>query len=311
MGGNAEDPSIDEQASDAPLEETDPLVEEHALPDEPDAEGKPDASGVKPVLGPEVVARFLSRKATIRFMHTIVRERLKGKVPLHHVEDVRQQASVRILASKWRPSSEEALPSWVARLTKFEVFDFFRSRATDRKHVDAEGDPEAVRGEDESDVRERVEGEKWLIMPWLEKQVAGNPSETEGLAWFRENANGKTYRQIGEAAGVSENAVRKRIQAIKNKYIPRWEKHRWDLENERVRRERFIFLLKLGGLVAAFAAAAWLAWWLLHPRIEDIRREPEPTPSASASAAPVPSRDIAAPTDAGPASPKPPAPLKP
>jgi len=311
MGGNTEDPSIDEQASEAALEEVDPLVEEHALPDEADADGKPDASGVKPVLAPEVVARFLSRKATIRFMHTIVRERLKGKVPLHHVEDVRQQASVRILASKWRPSTEEALPSWVARLTKFQVFDFFRSRATDRKHLDAEGDPEAVRGEDESDVHERVEGDRWLILPWLEKQVAGNPSESEGLAWLRENAKGKTYRQIGEAAGVSENAVRKRIQAIKNKYIPRWEKHRWDLENERVRRERFIFLLKLGGLVVAFAAAAWLVWWLLHPRVEDIRREPELTPSPSASAAPVPSRDIAAPTDAGPATPKPPAPLKP
>jgi hypothetical protein len=191
------------------------------------------------------------------------------------------------------------------------VFEFFRDGATDRKHLDPEGDPEAVRGEDESDVHERVEGDKWHIMPWLEKQVAGNASESEGLAWFREHARGKTYAQIGEAAGVTENTVKKRIHALKNKYIPRWEKHRWDLENEKVRRDRFFFLLKLGAFVTACAVAAWLVWRLLHPRVEDIQREPEPTPSVSASAAPAPSLDIAAPTDAGPKPPKPPAPPKP
>jgi len=300
-----------EQASEARIEDVDPLVEEHAVPDGPDAEGKGDASGVRPVVSAEVVARFLGRKATIRFMQKIVRERIKGKAPSHRVEDIAQDACGRILASKWRPSSEASLPSWVARLTKIEVYEFFRGGAKDRKNLDAEGDVETVRGEDASDVEERVEGGKWHILPWLERQVAGNATEGETLAMFREHAHGKTYSEIAEATGISENAVTKRIQALKNKYVPLWEKHRWDLENERVRRDRLFFLLKLGGFLVAFVAAVLLVWWLLQPRREDIRREPEATPSASASAAPVPSLDIAAPTDGGPTAPKPPAPLKP
>ncbi|HTQ43840.1 MAG TPA: hypothetical protein VMI75_13855 [Polyangiaceae bacterium] len=297
--------------SEARIEDVDPLVEEHQVPEGPDAGGEGDPSGVRPVVSAEVVARFLGRKATVRFMQKIVRERIKGKAPLHKVPDIAQDACVRILATKWRPQSEASLPAWVARLTKIEVYEFFRAGAKDRKHIDTEGDVETVRGEDESDVVERAEGEKWHIWPWIEEQVVGNSTEVEALAMFREHAHGKTYAEIAETTGVTENAVTKRIQALKNKYIPLWEKHRWDLENERVRRERFLFLLKLGGFVVAFIAAVLLVWWLLQPRREDIRREPEATPSASASAAPVPTLDVAAPTDGGPTAPKPPAPLKP
>jgi DNA-directed RNA polymerase specialized sigma24 family protein len=306
-----EESDAPEQASEARIEDVDPLVEEHEVPDEPDAGGQADPSGVRPVVSAEVVARFLARKATIRFMQTIVIERIKGKAPLHNAEDIAQNACARVLTSKWPPQAEAALPAWVAKLTKIEVFEFFRGGAKDRKHLDAEGDVEAVRGEDESDVVERVDREKWRILPWLEQQVAGNATESEALAMLREHAHGKTYAQIAETAGVTENAVTKRIQALKNKYIPRWEKHRWDLENERVRRDRLLFLLKLGGFVVAFIAAVLLVWWLLRPRRENIRGEPEVTPSASASAAPVPPLDIAAPTDAGPTAPKPPTPLKP
>jgi DNA-directed RNA polymerase specialized sigma24 family protein len=283
------------QATDAPVRRIDASVHNEGA----SLRGNdPPLANVIPLrsVSPEVVRDFLARMETRRMMLALV----AAKVPSADVEDIVHDAMTEAIDALQRkpPERVEALPGWVATITRRVVADFVTKRVRRAKYegpmpdvVEAQPPEDGLPGDfpaavepsyDPRVVDHDSDVDPWLVRRWLERQVAALPRDKETFEILLEHAQGnKTYQRIAREREVTLTALSSRIFEFKSKYIPRYRQ--W--------RNRALLLIVLGGVAVI---AAILALWLLR-RPSAIGPDPawtpprrEPTPSATPSARPPP-----------------------
>jgi len=247
------------------------------------------------------VHAFVALKATRAW----VKRRVASHVRRRDLDEVADEAIERCIKSAGSAKDASALRAWVQTITDRTIADHLDKRRVraqyegpmpvapvardeagepiDEEHAEAtfEADLNAV--DIDASVDPRVQdkhAEGLWFLHFLRAEVKGNPADEQTLDWMVTWAEGdKSYDDIARENKMRPGTVYQRVHAFKEKYVPRWEKHR----------NRTVFVLLLGATILAL-----LAWWLWRkaaPRVEPIAPEPIVVPSASASATPLPPED--------------------
>ncbi len=236
-----------------------------------------------PPLAREVIAAFLSSKETMRWVNAHV----KACTPAQACEQVAQDALLEALQSKWNPSEEAALRSWLRTITDRVIADFLTQRAT-RAEYEGEMPSAAVRTDeaglpvddpyDDSvadidasvDPRQqtlKVQG--FLIRGFLADQTENDARERETFEIMLEHVEeDKTYEQIAQERKLSIDAVNKRVARFENKYADKYEKYR----------NGVFMLMALGAAVVILAAT--IVWGIARSGPKVVPSVAEPPPSA-------------------------------
>jgi hypothetical protein len=251
---------------DAPVDET---------PDSADATDDPeDVEDGSPRATREQLQAFLALPATLRRAAGIVGKR----VPAQDVGDFVGQAVQDALRSTQLPRADR-MQAWFDACCRKAVARHYRRRERRKKYEGAMPVAPAVRDEagepvedpgdavvdidpsvDPQDADLRAEGT--LFRRWMKGAVADDAQDRQTYAAMEAWADadedaGVTYATVAAAHGMTDAAFKKRVQRLREKYAPRYE--RW--------RNRTILLLILGGITLVLAI-----WALLH------RRAPPPAP---------------------------------
>jgi DNA-directed RNA polymerase specialized sigma24 family protein len=247
------------------------------------------------------VHAFVALKATRAW----VKRRVASRVKRRDTDEVADEAIERCLKSAGSAKDASALRAWVQTITDRTIADHLdklRVRADHEGPMPVapvardeagepipEGDPEATFEADlnavdiDASVDPRVHdkhAEGLWFLHFLRAEVKGNPADEQTLEWMVTWAEGdKSYDDIARENNLRPGTVYQRVHAFKEKYVPRWEKHR----------NRTVFVLLLGA--AVLALVAWWLWPTAAPKVEPIAPEPIVVPSASASATPLPPED--------------------
>ena len=249
-----------------------------AMPDDPPSD-PPGGDGGEPI-SPAALRKYLGSPDVLAHIGAMV----KRRVPRQVVEDVLNDAIVKMCASGALPR-EAAVGGWVETSTLSAITDHLRK--TGRR----DGRETAV---DDIDERAETAPEPSADRTeWLRKRVKKSRIDAETLAIVEVQAKSDLTRaEVAARHGMTEDALKKRIQRFRVKYEDEWKRERMLIA--------LLWLLGLG-IVAAIVAI------VLHGRPErgTLPIGPEPIPSASAAPSIVPTDDgrknIAAPTfDAGP-----------
>jgi DNA-directed RNA polymerase specialized sigma24 family protein len=212
---------------------------------------------------------YVSRPQNIAAM----RRKIARKVPADDVDDVLQNAAEKAVSGGvCPPTSEDGIPGWVGTVVRRAIARYHRHKQAREQRegltdtIDEHADPS-------TEVGWSVDG--WMI-PWLEKEVAGDDRDEELFDMLLEKTRtGMTYEELATKHGMTIAALTSRLFRFKKKYGPRYERAK----------RNAILLLLLGG-VSAIALA--LVVWLLLGRL--FRTEPPhgAVPSASPAFVPVP-----------------------
>lgn len=244
-------------------------------PDSEDATDEPeDADDGSPRATREQLQAFLALPATLRRAAGIVGKRVPGQ----DVGDFVGQAVQDALRATRMPTVDGMQP-WFDACCRKAVARHYRRRERRKKYEgampvapearDEAGQPVEDPGDavvdidpsvDPEDVDLRAEG--MLFRRWMKSAVADDAHDRQTYAAMEAWADadedaGATYATVAAAHGMTDAAFKKRVQRLREKYAPRYE--RW--------RNRTIVLLLLGGV-----ALVLLVWALLH------RRAPPPVP---------------------------------
>jgi DNA-directed RNA polymerase specialized sigma24 family protein len=230
------------------------------------------------------------------------RSRIQGmvavKVPADRVKDLVHDVCARAMKSRWLPL-RAAMKGWVDTITRRQIADETRKRARRKKLegpmpvapqvLDEAGLPiedpgDAVVDTDDSTdpTAEDPEREGWLMRRWFRDAVKDDPKDRETFAMMEEWAKADektTYGDIAKRHGLSESALKKRAQRLKEEYLPDYIKWR-----------NGMFILILFGAIAIVVLVGLLM--PRKPKHDAIDKDPSfhplppPVPPASASAAP-------------------------
>jgi len=247
------------------------------------ATASPREADARVRVSPEVVRAFLARKETQDLIVGVVRRGLSKKTPRNIVDEIVSDANARAFTTKARPFRESRLPGWLTAVAVSARKDYFRAGAADLKWVNRQAEVDEVAADVDAGEVPADEGEEaaptWLIGPWLEKKVAPHAADRDVYELLVDKAKSdKSYEEIAAERGETVNALTKRVQRFKAKYVPLRRRH-----NER--RHALMLFLRLGGAVALVAAAVLLAYYFYR----GVRPAPEPPdtkPSSSASPRP-------------------------
>jgi DNA-directed RNA polymerase specialized sigma24 family protein len=180
------------------------------------------------------------------------------------VQDVAQEANLRMLGAGALPRSLDAATGWVVTVTRRTVADHLRGKRPDAKWLDPDAEVEQQPG-DASD--EEFPGDGRLLSKWLQWAVRNDDADREILAvLFHKARTEKTYQDLATEYFTTVAALKSRVHAFKEKYAPRWRRVKATLE---------VLLLLLGAVVVAL-----VAWMLLRQRPAEIQPDPvTPAPS--------------------------------
>jgi DNA-directed RNA polymerase specialized sigma24 family protein len=240
----------------------------------------------------ELTAAFLATKAARDRIREVVEYRVPKGTQEADVEEIVQNALVRALTTTSLAQTVTSLRPWVSRIAQNEVIDQYRR---DLKHlvwlnreVDVQELPPDPATEDDDEPpprkldavpRPTAETPTGMLGAWIDGQRL-TKADRLTLEMIRDLAkNGGTNAALAARFGMTETAWDSRLTRFKDKYVPRWQRHR---------RNRIVILLVVGGILIALALAALR--WLSRPPSDvhpDLSVAPRRTaPSASASAAP-------------------------
>jgi DNA-directed RNA polymerase specialized sigma24 family protein len=330
QGGNDEDDREDddrapdsgerEAGADDPRRGADPDAPDTSEPSPAD-DATDDEVGDAARATLEELRAFLARPETLARAEGIMR----AKVPHQEVEALAGDAQVRALAAKHLPRAAK-MQAWFDRICANVIADYWRKRAARKPHEGPMPDRKAAQPRDEAglpikdagnayrdidastDPRDDDDPDKegWMLRRFLRGKVKGNPHEEQTLAMIEEWAASDeemTYRELAKKHGITEDALYKRTQRLRDKYFEEYQ--RW---------RNSMFLLVGLPVAAALALVAYLLLSLWHRADPDpIRAEPPP-PSAAPSATLAPTVEPfnqAAPTTPAPAPKGPPKPVLP
>ena len=218
-----------------------------------------------------------------------LRAMVMRRVPRQVVDDVRNDAIVKMCATTSLPITA-ALGGWVETTTLSAVADYIRSKGRRGGREIGEDDIDERAAPVPEPPRDRTE--------WLRKRVKKSRIDAETLAILEVQAEADLTRaQVAARYGMTEDALKKRVQRFRAKYEDEWKRER-----------TWIWLLRvLVGTVVAVAIAGAIVYARRARPPLPIGPEPVPSASAAPSAAPTDDdrRNIAAPTDGGPSEEKP------
>jgi RNA polymerase sigma factor (sigma-70 family) len=244
----------DEDASDDATGE--PLDEEPSYED--GADGSPGVSD-------EVLRAFLSLESTLARMRQVIKARTRGLSDPER-PDILQSALERAWKTKARARSEEKLRPWISQIAANAALDHLRRNEVDAARHDREADVEQIAA---TSAGTDASPEKWMLGPWLEKRVAGNPTDEETLEMLRKRARKLTYEQIAAEHGTTVYAINNRVLRFRKKYGE--QRERW-----RKRQRTFLLLLLFGGFLALVAALVWRHYKRQDVTVPDTRVLPNP-----------------------------------
>jgi DNA-directed RNA polymerase specialized sigma24 family protein len=232
-------------------------------------------------VSPEVLRAYVGSKDTQIYIVSVIRRGLAKRTPDWIVRDIASNVNAKVLGTLAGPRDESRMRGWLVTVTVNARNSYFREGAANAKWIN----PEAAVEELPPDPADAPEDEgdeaapSWLIGPWLEKRVAGNPDDKAAYELIVERARGgKSYAELAAERGETVNALTKRVQRLKAKYVPLRRR-----ANER--RHTLMLLLRFGGAILAIAAVVVLAYLLDRWQNPRPQRMP-PAPASSASAAP-------------------------
>jgi DNA-directed RNA polymerase specialized sigma24 family protein len=270
------DNNAPESERDAPVEDPPASGQVVALRPAADAPATPPKSPAAEAMRAAVSA-YVSRPDTL----AAIRKKIAAKVPRHDVDDVVQTAVETALSARCPPLSQDRIPGWVHTVVRRAIARYHRRKqARDEKEgltdlIDEHVDPSTEEGF-------KIDG--WMV-PWLEKQVAGDDRDEELFDMLLEKAHSDmTYEELAARHGMTIAALNSRVFRFRKKYGQRYE-----------RAKRNTILLLLG---AVLAIALAIALWILRARLFKV--EP-PRPRGAVPSVPAfvpesdPARDVAHP----------------
>jgi hypothetical protein len=238
--------------------------------------GSPDAPTESPPrVSREVLAAYLVREETQKRLVGIIRRTLTKGTPRYVVDEILSNVHFLALKTKAGPKSEDRMPGWLTRVAVNARNLYFRQGAAAEKWINKSHEIEDLPPDpnDAADQETADSEPSWLIGPWLEKKVANNPKDREAYDIVRARARGATYDEIAAERGESASALAKKVQRLKDKYVPLRRRY-----NER--RHALLLLLKLFGIPLAVAGIAVAIYLATRPRPP----QPVPVPAPSAPA---------------------------
>ena len=259
--------------ADAPVSSARPAVAHTAAPDDGAAAPEKDSAS-PPRVSDAVLRATLARKETQDHLVRVIRRTLSKKTPWFVVDEILSNVNVRVLTTLARPKDETRLRGWLTVVAVSVRNSYFRAGAANAKWIDPAADLEEVPPESTDAPVEDDEPPSWLIGPWLEKKVASDPDDRATYEVIVARAReGKSYEDLAAERGESVNALTKRVQRFKAKYVPLRRRY-----NER--RHALLLLLKLFGIPLAVAGIA-VAMYLVTRSHAAPQPAPAPAPSAS------------------------------
>jgi DNA-directed RNA polymerase specialized sigma24 family protein len=293
MSGSDDDDRARDDEPDAPDRDDHAEGDDDREPadDDPDDAQPDDAGDESPRVTVDELRAYLSLRDTHRRLAGIVAQSVRED----RVHDVVADACARALRSRWLPR-RAAMKGWVDEICRRQIADETRKRKRRARHEgpmpetpvirDETGRPVADPGDAVIDTDPstdpRAESpvvEGTIARRWMREAVKDDPQDRETFAMMEEWADADedeaTYRAIAEKYKISESALKKRAQRLREKYEPRYR--RW--------RNGMILLLLLGATLFVFALSKVLPRKPLPPG--DIRPEPSTHPVAPVPSVPV------------------------
>ena len=159
--------------------------------------------------------RNLTDEAYRKYVYCISMDLLKDP---EKAEECVQMSFERILAQEAKLSvmNELQLRSYIYRIVKSATVDMYR-----KKTRDVLMEPSAL----DILMNEKQANELLASAAWSDDfvQVLDELDEIETEILLQKYIDGKTYREIGEWLGISEEACKKRGQRLKKKVAAKWE----------------------------------------------------------------------------------------
>ncbi len=256
-----------------------------------------DAAPRDAAVSRDALAQFLCSSDTRRYLWKV----LKRKIRYWDREDVLHDT----LLAAWsapNPPAGGAMKTWLTTIARRKIVDYYRSRSTRTKNQVFGVDVERLSDEERKQDRKN----KDLLVPYLRTLIA-NPEDAETLLLIIEKARRKlTYAKLAAEHDTTEDALRKRVDRFRDKYMPFVRRHLWE--------NRALAIL-LALLVAALVWVVVRGFACVSPprAVPDVR--PEPTALTPEPFEPAESADEAVPRrvsaeDAGPVLPPEKAPAK-
>ncbi len=239
------------------------------------------------------------------FIRSVIVRKLGRDLEPDLLNELVQLAHARALDAKSPPWTEGGIPSWVGRVTRCAIADYFRARQDDDDNLDP--DAHAHDPFDRHAPQTDWGAREHLIAKWLEKEIGPDPRRRETFKLILEHEiAGKSLKELAVEHGTTERALSNRFHKLRKELAPKVAL----MDEEKPRRAVLLALLFFGACaLVAVLYALWHLW--LPPAPPPPRMLPEPVPTASA--APAPTFDQALPTtpavnDAGDLKPQQPGP---
>jgi DNA-directed RNA polymerase specialized sigma24 family protein len=253
---------------------------------------------------------FLAKKATQDRIREVVECRAALGASKMDLEDMIQDANLRAMTTTSLARSVPGMRPWVSRIAQNVVIDFYRDGAKHlkwlRRDVDVqELPPDAAADGEEGELpppdpnappRPVQELDRRMLHGWLAANVKTKAERLTLEMIEQKAASNVSNADLAAEFGMTEAAFDNRLLRFKNKWIPRWQKHK---------RDQVMVIV----LLVFAAAAAGLLWSLESSKKKGDVQGPtevrvlQPAPTATASAVEDPD---AAPEPEKPEKPKPP-----
>jgi DNA-directed RNA polymerase specialized sigma24 family protein len=252
-------------------------------------------------LAPEVIREFIALPSTQRRIRQVIRARIPKEQRENLVEDTAQTVNLEALTGRWRPRDEADLRPGVSRIAASRAIDALRRLEVDTKWVNREADVEELPPDADESINPDVdiEADKWMLGPWLDKQIGSHSRDRQTMEILRARARDKTYEELAVDYQTTVVALKKRVQHFKEKYgllRVRYVKRQ---------RQRMILLILLGfAAVVVIAALIWKKTHDVSPPSPFVAPTNKPTPfpvnlDGKGVAHPAPERTVDAGGDAG------------
>jgi DNA-directed RNA polymerase specialized sigma24 family protein len=228
-----------------------------------------------PRVSAEVLRATLARKETQDHLVAVIRRSLSKKTPRWIVDEILSNVNTRVLTTLARPYDETRVRGWLTTVAVSVRNSYFRNGAAHARWIHPGADLEEVLPESTDEPIEDDDPPSWLIGPWLEKKVASHPEDRAAYDLIVERArSGKSYAELAAERGESVNALTKRVQRFKAKYVPLRRRY-----NER--RHALLVLLKLFGIPLVVAGIAVAVYFVARAH------KPQPAPAPAPPFAPL------------------------
>jgi len=245
------------------------------------AEEEPPPSGVSLGRVHAALLEFLASRKDKQgrdYIRRVIIRKLGKDLEPALMDDLVQLAHARALDARTPPVFAWGIPSWVGRVTRCAIADYFRDEEDDDENLDrdAEASDWLDRHAEQTDWAAR----EMLICKWLEKQLGDDPVRRRTFALMMEhNVVGRSLEDLAVENDTTTTALANRMHKLRKELAPRLAL----MDQEKPRRAILLLLFLFGlGVLAAVLYALFLWATPVPPTPATPALRPAPTTTASA-----------------------------